>query len=229
MIWNKKFEYLPSTRSLVKGQRHYEIGVEKLPSVTTILSQTQPEEKKAKLAEWQRKVGKTEAESIRDQAAERGTIMHRIIEGYLTGERHADLSDLGTQAGVMAKTIWDQDLRDNMDEVWGTEVTVYYPGLYAGATDLVGVYNGAEIIGDFKQTNKPKRREWISDYFIQLAAYAMAHNYVYRTSIQSGVILMCSKDNIFQRFYVNPEEFKKYTFEWLRRVDLYYRNRDQAS
>tara|TARA_R100001510_G_C7640424_1_gene198106 strand:+ start:254 stop:943 length:690 start_codon:yes stop_codon:yes gene_type:complete len=229
MIWNKKFEYPPSTRSLVKGQRHYEIGVEKLPSVTTILSQTQPEEKKAKLAEWQRKVGKTEADSIRDQAAERGTIMHRIIEGYLTGERHADLSDLGTQAGVMAKTIWDQDLRDNMDEVWGTEVTVYYPGLYAGATDLVGVYNGAEIIGDFKQTNKPKRREWISDYFIQLAAYAMAHNYVYRTSIQSGVILMCSKDNIFQRFYVNPEEFKKYTFEWLRRVDLYYKNRDQAS
>ena len=229
MIWNKKFEYPPSTRSLVKGQRHYEIGVEKLPSVTTILSQTQPEEKKAKLAEWQRKVGKTEADSIRDQAAERGTIMHRIIEGYLTGHRHADLSDLGTQAGVMAKTIWDQDLKDNMDEVWGTEVTVYYPGLYAGATDLVGVYNGAEIIGDFKQTNKPKRREWISDYFIQLAAYAMAHNYVYRTSIQSGVILMCSKDNIFQRFYVNPEEFKKYTFEWLRRVDLYYRNRDQAS
>ena len=229
MIWNKKFEYPPSTRSLVKGQRHYEIGVEKLPSVTTILSQTQPEEKKAKLAEWQQKVGKDKADSIRDQAAERGTIMHRIIEGYLTGERHADLSDLGTQAGVMAKTIWDQDLRDNMDEVWGTEVTVYYPGLYAGATDLVGVYNGAEIIGDFKQTNKPKRREWISDYFIQLAAYAMAHNYVYRTSIQSGVILMCSKDNIFQRFYVNPEEFKKYTFEWLRRVDLYYRNRDQAS
>ena len=229
MIWNKKFEYPPSTRSLVKGQRHYEIGVEKLPSVTTILSQTQPEEKKAKLAEWQRKVGKTEADSIRDQAAERGTIMHRIIEGYLTGERHADLSDLGTQAGVMAKTIWDQDLKDNMDEVWGTEVTVYYPGLYAGATDLVGVYNGAEIIGDFKQTNKPKRKEWISDYFIQLAAYAMAHNYVYRTSIQSGVILMCSKDNIFQRFYVNPEEFKKYTFEWLKRVDLYYKNRGQGS
>ena len=229
MIWNKKFEYPPSTRSLVKGQRHYDIGNDKLPSVTTILSQTQPEEKKAKLAEWQRKVGKIEADSIRDQAAERGTIMHRIIEGYLTGHRHADLSDLGTQAGVMAKTIWDQDLKDNMDEVWGTEVTVYYPGLYAGATDLVGVYNGAEIIGDFKQTNKPKRKEWISDYFIQLAAYAMAHNYVYRTSIQSGLILMCSKDNVFQRFFVNPEEFKKYTFEWLKRVDLYYKNRKQGS
>ena len=229
MIWNKKFEYPPSTRSLVKGQRHYDIGNDKLPSVTTILSQTQPEEKKAKLAEWQQKVGKDKADSIRDQAAERGTIMHRILEGYLTGQRHLDLTDLGQQAGVMAKNIWETDLRDGMDEVWGTEVTVYYPGLYAGATDLVGVYNGTQIIGDFKQTNKPKRREWIGDYFIQLAAYAMAHNYVYRTSIQSGLILMCSKDNVFQRFFVNPEEFKKYTFEWLKRVDLYYKNREQGS
>ena len=229
MIWNKKFIYPPSTRSLVNGSRHYDIESEKLPSVTTILSATQPAEKKAKLAEWQQKVGKDKADSIRDQAAERGTIMHRILEGYLTGQRHLDLTDLGQQAGVMAKNIWETDLRDGMDEVWGTEVTVYYPGLYAGATDLVGVYNGAQIIGDFKQTNKPKRREWIGDYFIQLAAYAMAHNYVYRTSIQSGLILMCSKDNVFQRFFVNPEEFKKYTFEWLKRVDLYYKNRKQGS
>lgn len=229
MIWNKKFIYPPSTRSLVNGSRHYDIESEKLPSVTTILSATQPPEKKAKLAEWQQKVGKDKADSIRDQAAERGTIMHRILEGYLTGQRHLDLTDLGQQAGVMAKNIWETDLRDGMDEVWGTEVTVYYPGLYAGATDLVGVYNGTQIIGDFKQTNKPKRREWIEDYFIQLAAYAMAHNYVYRTSIQSGLILMCSKDNVFQRFFVNPEEFKKYTFEWLKRVDLYYKNRGHGS
>ena len=222
MKWNKKFSYPSSTRSLVMGQRHYDIGNDKLPSVTTILQQTQSEEKKSKLAEWKQKVGEDKADSIRDQAASRGTIMHRIIEGYLKGERHADLSDLGRQAGVMARNIWESDLRDGMEEVWGTEVTVHYPGLYAGQTDLVGIYNGAEIIGDYKQTNKPKRREWIDDYFIQLAAYAMAHNYVYKTNIQSGVILMCSVDNIFQRFYVRPEEFKKYTFEWLRRVDKYY-------
>ena len=222
MKWNKKFIYPPSTRSLVMGQRHYEIGTDKLPSVTTILSQTQSDEKKASLSRWKQKVGENEADRIRDQAAERGTIMHRILEGYLTGHRHADLSDLGRQAGVMARNIWESDLKEGMDEVWGTEVTVHYPGLYAGQTDLVGIYNGAEIIGDFKQTNKPKRKEWIDDYFIQLAAYAMAHNYVYNTSIQSGVILMCSVDNIFQRFFVGPEEFKKYTFEWLRKIDKYY-------
>ena len=222
MKWNKRFDYPSSTRSLVMGQRHYDIDNEKLPSVTTILQQTQSEEKKSKLAEWKQKVGEDKADSIRDQAANRGTIMHRIIEGYLTGERHADLSDLGRQAGVMARNIWESDLKDGMEEVWGTEVTVYYPGLYAGQTDLVGIYNGAEIIGDYKQTNKPKRREWIDDHFIQLAAYAMAHNHVYGTSIKSGVILMCSVDNIFQRFYVGPEEFKKYTFEWIKRVDKYY-------
>ena len=112
---------------------------------------------------------------------------------------------------------------DTMDEVWGTEVTVYYPGLYAGATDLVGIYNGAQIIGDFKQTNKPKRREWIQDYFLQLAAYGMAHNYVYRTAINSGVILMCSPDLVFQRFFVTPKEYQVLQWEWLKRVDLYYK------
>ena len=224
MKWNKQFDYPESTRSIIHGQRHYDVGEnEKLPSVTTILSATQPEEKKRKLSEWEQKVGKNEAERIRDKSAERGTIMHRILEGYLTGHRHADLSDLGSQAGLMAKKIWEEDLRDNMDEVWGTEVTVYYPGLYAGATDLVGIYNGAQIIGDFKQTNKPKRREWIQDYFLQLAAYGMAHNYVYKTVINSGVILMCSPDLVFQRFFVTPKEYQVLQWEWLKRVDLYYK------
>jgi len=223
MKWNKQFIYPPSTRSLVMGQRHYNISNEKLPSVTTILSQTQPEEKKRKLAEWQQKMGKDKADSIRDQSAERGTIMHRVLEGYITGERHVDLSEVGLKAGDMAKKIWDDDLKGNMDEVWGSEVTVYYPGLYAGATDLVGVYNGGESIVDFKQTNKPKRKEWIEDYFIQLAAYGMAHNHVYGTKIQSGIILMCSPDMVFQRFFVTGKEYQRLQFEWLKRVDLYYK------
>jgi genome maintenance exonuclease 1 len=111
-----------------------------------------------------------------------------------------------------------------MDEIWGSEITIYYPGLYAGATDLAGVYEGRESIIDFKQSNKLKRKEWIEDYFIQLTAYAMGHNYVYNTKIQSGTILMCTKDNIFQRFDVSGEEFRQYTYKWLERVDQYYCN-----
>ena len=223
--WNKRFEYPTSTRALINGKRHYDVASEeKLPSVTTILQATQSEEKKESLAKWKQKVGENKADEIRDSAAERGTIMHRIIEGHLLGQRHANLSDLGQNAGTMAQKIIDEGLEGRMDEIWGSEITIYYPGLFAGATDLAGIYEGRESIIDFKQSNKLKRKEWIEDYFIQLAAYALGHNYVYNTAIQSGTILMCTKDNIFQRFDITGEEFKKYTYKWLERVDQYYCN-----
>ena len=123
----------------------------------------------------------------------------------------------------MAKKIISDGLTD-LNEIWGSEVTLYYPDLYAGATDVVGIYNGRESIIDFKQTNKPKRREWISDYFTQISAYAMAHNYIYQTKIQSGIILMCSKDGFFQKFEVSDKEFQGHMHEFLRKVDQYYKN-----
>ena len=136
--------------------------------------------------------------------------------------RALDLTEVGQNAHTMAQQIINNGLKGSLHEIWGSEVTVYYPGLYAGATDVVGVYEGYQSIVDFKQTNKPKRREWIEDYFLQLAAYAMAHNHVYGTQITQGCILMCSKDNYFQRFIVNGNEFKQYKHKWLRRVDEYY-------
>jgi genome maintenance exonuclease 1 len=222
MIWNKQFDYPPSIRSLIDDQRHYDIYGDKLPSVTTILQATQTEEKKAILAKWKQKVGEIKADQIRDQAAARGTIMHRIIEGYITGEGHANLSELGQAAGIMAQTIFKEGLKGSMEEVWGSEITLYYPGLYAGACDLAGIYEGQEAIIDFKQSNRPKRRDWIQDYFMQLAGYAVAHNCVYKTNIQSGVILMCTKDNYFQKFVVKDAEFQDYMWQWLRRVDQYH-------
>jgi len=222
--WNKRFEYPASIRSLINDQRHYDIGQEKLPSVTTILQATQSPEKKAILAKWKQKVGEKKADEIRDTAAARGTVMHRIIEGYITGEGHADLSPMGQASGIMAQTIFKEGLKGRMDEVWGSEITLYYPGLYAGATDLVGVYEGREAIIDFKQSNKPKRREWIEDYFTQMAAYAMAHNHVYNTQIQSGVILMCTPGNYFQKFVVKDKEFQQYMWKWVSRVDQFCNN-----
>mgnify|MGYP003135321117 FL=1 len=219
--WNKKFDYPASIRSLVNDQRHYEIGQEKLPSVTTILQATQSDEKKAILSKWRQNVGENKAEEIKNEAANRGTIMHRILEGYLLGQNHADFSDLGQQAGSMANVILESGIRGQLEEIWGSEITVYYPGLYAGATDLAGIYNGRESIIDFKQSNKPKRKEWIGDYFLQLAAYAMAHNHVYGTNIQSGVVLMCTKDNYFQKFEAKDKEFQRFSWEWLRRVDKF--------
>jgi genome maintenance exonuclease 1 len=206
---------------MINDQRHYDIGQEKLPSVTTILQATQSDEKKQILANWKQKVGENKAEEIKNTAANRGTIMHRIIEGYITGEGHADLSPMGQAAGTMAQTIFKQGLKGSMDEVWGSEITLYYPGLYAGACDLAGVYEGRESIIDFKQSNRPKKREWIDDYFMQMAAYAMAHNYVYGTKIQSGVILMCTPNNYFQKFVIKDKEFQQYMWKWVKRVDLF--------
>jgi genome maintenance exonuclease 1 len=106
-------------------------------------------------------------------------------------------------------------------------VTLYYPGLYAGATDVVGIYDGEQSIVDFKQSNKPKRREWIGDYKLQLAAYALAHNEVYNTNITKGVNLICTKDNLYQEFIFDGEDFRKAKYEWLRRVDQYYNERNK--
>ena len=223
MKWNKRFSYPPSTRSLVMGQRHYEIDNEKLPSVTTILSQTQSEEKRKSLANWQARMGKQNADRIRDISALRGTAMHTYLEGYINNTPHLDLTAVGKEAGRMANIVIESGLGD-LEEVWGSEVTLFYPGLYAGQTDVVGVYAGKPAIIDFKQTNRPKQREWIDDYFTQLAAYAMAHNCVYDTEIQSGIILMCSKDGFFQKFEVSDKEFQGYMHTFLKKVDQYYQN-----
>ena len=223
MKWNKKFEYPETVRGMVEGLRHYDINNEKLPSVTTILNQTQTAEKAEGLAKWRARVGEAEATRIMDQAAQRGTAMHSILEHHILGKNRLDLTDVGQQAHKMADVVIEKGLC-HLEEIWGSEVALYYPELYAGATDLVGVYKNAESIIDFKQTNKPKRREWIEDYMIQLGAYAMAHNYVYQTKIQQGVVLMCSKDGYFQEFIVSEKEFQKYQHEWLKRVDLYYKN-----
>ena len=210
-------------RSLIDGKRHYDIGDDKLPSVTTILSATQSEEKRKSLADWKARMGPEFADRVRDIAAMRGTAMHRYLEAFIDGTGHKDLTSIGREAEGMAKRIIESGLGE-LDEVWGQEVTLYYPGLYAGATDIVGVYEGQPAIIDFKQTNKPKKREWISDYFCQLGAYCMAHNYVYGTKIQSGIILMCSKDLLFQKFEVSGREFVRHQHDFLRKIDQYYQN-----
>ena len=210
-------------RTSIEGKRHYEITGKKLPSVTTILSATKSQEAIDSINRWKARVGEDQATRVKDQAASRGTNMHYHLEKYILGEGHKDLTDEGQVAGDMAQVIIDKGLGD-LSEIWGSEVTLYYPGLYAGATDLVGVYDYEDSIIDFKQSNKPKRKEWIEDYFMQLGAYAMAHNQVYDTEITQGVVLMCTPDNYFQKFQIKGKEFIKYQHKFLERVDKYYSN-----
>ena len=222
MKHNPKFIYPKSTRSSVDGHRLYNLGEAKLPSVTTILSATQPPEKAKALAEWRLRVGADEATRIVDNSATRGTAMHRIIESYLTGQYHLDLTDVGRNAHNMAQTIIKNGLDNKITEYYGIEATLYYPDLYAGTTDLVAQHVGCDSIIDFKQTNKPKKREWIEDYFVQIAAYAMAHDYVYGTTIKKCVVMMCDPNNLYQEFVIRDHEVKNYKHRFLRRLDEYY-------
>ena len=153
--WNKLYHYPPSTRSTTDGLRTYDVGNEKLPSVTTILGKTKSPEAQESIARWQAKVGMEQATRIKEQAASRGTNVHMHLEKYILGEGHLDLTPEGKTAKAMSDTIISKGFND-LQEIWGSEVVVYYPGLYAGATDLAGIYDYEDSIIDFKQSNKPK-------------------------------------------------------------------------
>ena len=221
MKWNKLYKYPKSKREILRGSRHYDVNDEKLPSVTTVLQATQDAEKAESLKKWVQKVGETEAERVKHTAAKRGTAMHSYLEAYLQGGKVLDLRDIGREASSMAETIIAKGFND-IEEIWGSEVTLFYPNLYAGATDLCGIYQGRESIIDFNQSNQPKKAEWIKDYKLQMIAYAMAHNCVYGTDIDQGVILMCTPDNFFQKFTINGRDFRELKWEWLQRLDNYY-------
>jgi len=225
-----RYDYTPLEKESVEGKRHYALpDGSKVPSVTTILEKTKPEEKKRALQEWRDRVGHERAQQITTEAANRGTRMHTYLERYVKSD---DIGDFPTNpfaqpSWFMAAKVILEGLQ-HADEYWGSEVPLYYSGLYAGTTDLVGVWKGAPAIMDFKQTNKPKKREWIEDYFLQLAAYAEAHNDTYGTDINTGVILMCAKpatehdDPVYQEFVLEPQDYAYWRDQWMRRVELYY-------
>jgi hypothetical protein len=222
--FNPKYNYQPLNR-IDGASRLYETpDGSRVPSVTTILDRTKSEESKQALANWRKRVGEQKAKEITTEAAGRGTRMHKWLENYvLTGETgEPGTNPYSLQSHKMAQTIIKQGLV-NCNEAWGTEVQLYCPGLYAGTTDLVGMHGSEDAIMDHKQTNKPKKREWIEDYFVQTTAYALAHDEVYGTKIRKGVIFMCSADNEYQEFIIEGTEFKHYQDLWLRRVEQYYK------
>lgn len=231
----ERYHYAPLTRESVAGQRLYATpDGAKLPSVTTILDRTKPEESRAALAAWRQRVGTERAAQITTEAANRGTRMHTFLEHYvLTGElRPRPTNPFAWPSHAMAQVVIEQGLQC-VDEFWATEAALYFPQIYAGTTDCVGIHQGQPSIMDFKQSNRPKRAEWIEDYRLQLAAYAEAHNEVHGTAIRRGVILMCVRPEIddqghiisppqYQEFIVEGQEFERARSAWWHRVEQYY-------
>jgi len=220
----EKYKYDELKRTTTDKQRLYTCPDGKsVPSVTTILDKTKPEKNRKALENWRKAVGEKKAKAITTEAANRGTRMHTYLENYVLGEELKETvsNPYAQQSLDMAKIVIKEGLK-NVDEYWGTEVALYHPELYAGTTDLVGVHSGADAILDFKQTNKPKKREYVEDYFLQLCAYAEAHNKIHGTNIRKGVVLMCSKDFQYQEFIIEGEEFDKWRDKWWTRVEEYY-------
>jgi genome maintenance exonuclease 1 len=173
------------------------------------------------LKEWKAKVGEKKAEEIKNLSSVRGTAMHKYLESYIEEKGYEDLTDMGRQAKSMSEKIIEIGLAP-VDGYYGSEVTMYYPGLYAGQTDLVCMHNGEDAIVDFKQSNKPKKKEWIEDYYLQIAAYAMAHDYVHESTIKKGVIMVCTPDLYYQEFVVEGAELRQYKHRFLKRLDMYH-------
>ena len=192
---------------------------EKLPSVTTILGATKD---MTALNEWRKRIGEDKAAQITREAAGVGTAMHANLERFIIGEqRQPGNNPVHVQANAMANVIIENGL-SQLSEVWALEQSLYFPGLYSGTTDGIGVFDGEPAVFDHKQTNKPKKEEWVEDYYLQLTAYILAHNEVYGTDIRRGVVFMCSRDLQYQQFDLLPQDFNKYQDLWLEKVQEYY-------
>lgn len=214
------YKKLNRTENEAGARRYLTPDGRAVASVTTILGDTAD---KTHLIEWRNNIGHKRAQEISTEAASVGTRMHKYLEDYIdTGIWPQPGSNpYAIKAHSMATQIRDNAMCD-MDEIWGSEVSLYVPGIYAGTTDLVGSYKGNPAICDFKQSNKPKKVEWVQDYFLQLVMYGMAHNEVHGTNIREGHVFMCTRDLEYQQFDVWPHEWDDWCHEAWNRVHAYY-------
>ena len=219
-VWENKYSYGNYFRDDDNGPRTYKVGEKKVPSVTTILNATQSPEKKASLNAWRERVGHQEAQRIMIDASTRGTEMHYVLEQYINGKGYFNLSKKGAQARLMAHRLIEDGLGP-LTKVFGSEVNLAYEDQWAGSTDLVAIYDGKPSIIDFKQSNKPKREEYIIDYYYQIAAYSLAHKKQHGEILQ-GFIAICTKDLLFQGFKMDQSKLSEYEDKWFKKVEQYY-------
>ena len=219
------YQYPELTRVEKNDVRYYQDSLSNLvPSVTTILSATGDH---SGIDAWKRRVGPKTAKAVVDEATTIGTAVHLAIENYLYGKEWEQFTDdkMGMLAHLIAKRFICDCLGD-IDEVWGLESGLVLDGLYAGTADCIGIFRGKPTIIDFKTAKKIKRKDWIEDYFLQGAAYANAHNVMYKTNIESIAILMVDRDLLFKEFLVNSKEFNSYTEKWKKRLIDYYKTHE---
>jgi len=212
----ERYKYSPLERIHNDNGRFYKVKIGRpLPSVTTILSASKD---MTPIEDWQKRVGMEEANRILKESIWIGEHLHQNLENYLLGNPARTgpvISRLQTKL-IIKKGLC------NVNEVWGAEVPLYNQHLYAGTADVIGVHNSTPAILDFKNSRKAKKEEWVTDYFCQLVAYALAHNKMYGTNIRKGVIMMATRDGEYIEFVLEGEKFNKYETLWYNKLESYY-------
>lgn len=191
-----------------------------LYSVTTLLSKI-TDTKKA-IDDWKNKIGHKLAEEITTNSINKGNWMHDILYYRMVNEDYSDkfkknfLFDI---AEKMADSV-EEYLKNNLTELWGAEVPLFIPTMYAGRVDCVGMYKNKQSIVDFKNSYKEKKEEHMHNYKLQCAAYAIAHDFLFNTDIEQGVILICNSSDITTReIIIEGQEWNDVKKEWIDLVD----------
>lgn len=214
-----QFSYPEINSFNYQNMRFYKVteGID-YPSVTTVLGSTAPPKKLLSLQAWRNSIGEEAADRITKAAADRGTSVHILAEKFLKNEE-IDSSKFSSEEISAFNTI--KTKLKKISSVWGQEVALYSNELkVAGRCDCIGIYKGMPCIIDYKTSSRIKKESDIEDYFLQLTAYAIMHNEMFKTHITHGVILMVSDLGFPQEFVKNVQDYKSALVE---RISTFYR------
>jgi hypothetical protein len=205
---NKFKEIELSTEETNEG-RFYITPNGKYESITTALSKNQ--EKQQGLERWRKNVGEKEANRILRVSSNRGTSLHNIAEKYLKNDP-SYLNGAMPDAIVMFKS-FKHILDESINEVYLQEAALYSDKYkLAGRVDFIGRVINKITTVDFKNSRKPKKREWIEDYFLQISAYSFMFKELYGVSITQAMILIAVENSKPQIFLTNPSEWETHDF-----------------
>jgi len=175
------------------------------PSITTILSS----KGNPAIEAWKKRVGEAEAARISKVATTIGNALHDNSEKYLKNEMtREDIANLSNMDKWMFKSF--KNLLDRIDNVMALETALYSDNLkIAGRVDCIAEFDGVPAIIDFKNAKKPKKEEWIEDYFLQATFYSYAFYERTGTLIENIRILVCVRDGQIQVFEKNVKDYIK--------------------
>ncbi|HEY9600930.1 MAG TPA: PD-(D/E)XK nuclease family protein [Allocoleopsis sp.] len=199
----------------------------RLPSVTTILNATKPQEDRERLLNWRQRVGVAEANRISGTASRRGTGTHKQIQRYLEGK--------DSPCPDAIQPYWQsiEPILQDIGTVRLLEGTVFnYELGYAGRVDCVASFRGVPCICEWKTADKPKGSiERLYDYPLQLAAYCSAVNQHYQdhgVNLEHTLLAVAIPDMPAEVFWFEPEAMQTLQQQWEERVAAFWKLNNSA-